>query len=74
MTVKPRKTKDELRAIIMAAVQSHPEWGKIRDVAIIRPVGQDWGAQFIMDGGPIATLDATFFVTDLQHRFDLVSG
>jgi len=71
MGTRPTKTRDELRAIIMAELRRSPEFDDVQDVSITRPVGFSWGAAFVRRGAEWTPPSAFIVVLDLQTKFDL---
>jgi hypothetical protein len=74
--MKPRKSADELEAMIMQEVAKHPDWGSIEGVAITRPVQSalhqpNWRAAFVMDGPRPVSHMAEQFARELSAKVDL---
>lgn len=76
MADKPKKTERELEVLIMREVRKHPEFGRIRDVAITRPVQlaphlPNWGFAWITNGAGIRPTAADAIAEKLQREYDL---
>jgi len=74
MPTKPKRTDNELQALIMQEVRSCPECRNIKGVAIIRPVQMaahhpNWDVSWSLDGPGVAPLSATEIAEKLRSKF-----
>ncbi|KJC43947.1 hypothetical protein UP09_16500 [Bradyrhizobium sp. LTSP885] len=71
--MRPKKSADELAALIKEEVRKHPDWSHILDVSIDashRPAPQaNWLANFVTDG-PRTAGAALPFVQRLAGQYD----
>lgn len=71
MTIKEKKTKEELAGMLMAGIRAHPECSEILSVAIFSPAGRNWDAAWTVEGNELACRRAFALVLELQSQFDL---
>jgi hypothetical protein len=71
MATKEKISEAELTALLMKEIRKHPECEHVVGVAIIKPVQQNWGAAWVVDGNEIAGRPAFAIAEELQAKFDL---
>jgi hypothetical protein len=75
MSMKPKKSAPELKAMIMEEVRKHPDWSYVSDVTILPNIGAaphhpNWKFSFTHDGTRIAPPDAEIFARVLSSQYD----
>ena len=68
---KERKTRDELRAMLMQKLREHAACKHIVDVTIIHPDEHNWGAEWTVVGKEVVCPAAYQIEKELQALYDL---
>ncbi len=74
--MRPKKSADELAAMIMQEVRKRPDWSNVLDAVILPNIGADphqpnWKAAFTMDGPRTVPVEAQQIARELSAQFDL---
>jgi len=73
--MRPKKSADEIAALIMREVRKHPDWSNVLEAVILPDIGAaanqpNWKAAFTMDGPRNVPAEAQQIARELSAQFD----